>query len=244
MAPLRMLACVMIVALGFAPTAAGAAERVYFIAADEVVWDFARSVPNNPVTGVPFTKEESVFLRHAKGRIGRKYLKAIYREYVDASFTTPKPRGPVEESRGLMGPVIHTEVGDKITVVFRNNTRFPVGIHPHGVFYAEASEGAHYMTTATQIGHEHDPGAMPETGAHVKPKGDYTYHWDVPERAGPGPSDPDSVVWLYHAHDHEGVGVYAGLVGAIVVTRSGGAKPDGTPKDVDRELVTLFMIVD
>ncbi|MGO9845948.1 MAG: multicopper oxidase domain-containing protein, partial [Methylocella sp.] len=42
--------------------------------------------------------------------------------------------------------MIHAEVGDTITVVFRNNTRFPVGIHPHGVFYDKASEGAHYMT--------------------------------------------------------------------------------------------------
>jgi manganese oxidase len=235
----------MIVAtLGFVPTAADAVERTYFIAADEVVWDFAPSYPNNPIIGEPFTKEESVFLRHAKDRIGRKYLKAVYREYTDASFTTLKPQDPAEQSLGIMGPTIHAEVGDTITVVSRNNTRFPVGIHPHGVLYAKASEGAHYVTDAAPAGQEHDHGNMPETGAHVEPKGQYTYHWDVPERAGPGPSDPSSVVWLYHAHDHEGVDIYAGLVGAIVVTRSGGAKPDGIPKDVDREFVTLFMIID
>lgn len=66
----------------------------------------------------------------------------------------------------------------------------------------------------------------------------------MPERAGPGPSDPDSVVWLYHAHDHEGVDIYAGLLGTIIVTRAGAAKPDGAPKGVDREFVTLFMIFD
>jgi manganese oxidase len=229
---------------GFAPAAAGAVERTYFIAADEVVWDFAPSDPNNPITGEPFTREESVFLRHAKDRIGRKYLKAVYREYTGASFTTPKPRGPAEESQGIMGPIIHAEVGDTITVVFRNNTRFPVGIHPHGVFYAKASEGAHYVTDAIPVGQEHDHGAMPETGAHVKPKGQYTYPWEVPDRAGPGPSDPSSIVWLSHAHDQEGVDIYAGLVGAIIVTRSGGAQPDGAPKDVDREFVILFMIID
>lgn len=200
----------------------------------KVVWDYAPSHPTNPITGEPFTKEEAVFLREAKDRIGRKYLKAVYREYADASFTTPKPRGSTEESLGIMGPTIHAEVGDTITVVFRNNTRFPVGIHPHGVFYSKASEGARYMTGD----------ATRETGAHVEPKGQYTYHWDVPERVEPGPSDPDSIVWLYHTHDHEGIGVYAGLVGAIVVTRSGAAKPDGAPKDVDRELVTIFMIID
>jgi FtsP/CotA-like multicopper oxidase with cupredoxin domain len=143
-----------------------------------------------------------------------------------------------------MGPTIHAEVGDTITVVFRNNTRFPVGIHPHGVLYAKSSEGAHYATDAAPAGQEPDHDNMPETGANVEPKGQYTYHWDVPERAGPGPSDPSSVVWLYHAHDHESVDIYAGLIGAIVVTRSGGAMPDGIPKDVDREFVTLFMIID
>jgi hephaestin len=51
-------------------------------------------------------------------------------------------------------------------------------------------------------------------------------------------------VWLYHAHDHESVDIYAGLVGAIIVTRAGHANPDGTPRDVDREFVTLFMIFD
>jgi hypothetical protein len=85
---------------------------------------------------------------------------------------------------------------------------------------------------------------MPETGADVKPGDQYTYHWEVPERAGPGPSDPDSVVWLYHALDHQGIDIYAVLIGSNIVTRVGRANPDGTPKDVDREFVTLFMIFD
>jgi hypothetical protein len=58
----RTIACMIVATLGFVP--ADAVERTYFIAADEVVWDFAPSDPNNPITGEPFTKEESVFLRH------------------------------------------------------------------------------------------------------------------------------------------------------------------------------------
>jgi FtsP/CotA-like multicopper oxidase with cupredoxin domain len=172
MALVRTIACLIVATLGFAPVAAGAAERVHFIAADEVAWDFAPSYPNNPIIGEPFTTEESVYLRQAKDRVGRKCLKAIYREYTDASFATMKPRGPAEESHGILGPVIHAEVGDTITIAFRNNTRFRVGIHPHGVYYAKVSEGAHYMTAPE--GHEQDPGAMPETGADVNPKGQYT----------------------------------------------------------------------
>jgi len=63
--------------------AAGAAERTYYIAADEIVWDYAPSYPVSPLTGEPFTKEESIFLRQSENRIGRKYLKAVYREYTE-----------------------------------------------------------------------------------------------------------------------------------------------------------------
>ena len=59
MTPIRTIACMIVATLGFVPTAADAVERTHFIAADEVVWDFAPSYPNNPITG--FTKEESYF---------------------------------------------------------------------------------------------------------------------------------------------------------------------------------------
>jgi manganese oxidase len=39
--------------------------------------------------------------------------------------------------------VIRAQVGDTITVTFRNNCSFPASIHPHGVFY-EKKEGAPY----------------------------------------------------------------------------------------------------
>ena len=243
MRSLPLVICLALSVVGLSPSLARGAERTYYIAADELIWDYAPSYPNNPIMGEPFNEQQSVYVAQAKDRIGRRYLKAVYREYSDSSFTSLKPRGPGEEHLGILGPIIHAEVGDTITVVFRNNTRFPIGIHPHGVFYEKASEGAHY-STAVAASDEPGSGGMPETGADVKPGDQYTYHWEVPERAGPGPSDPDSVVWLYHAHDHEGVDIYAGLVGAIVVTRAGHANPNGTPKDVDREFVTLFMIFD
>jgi hypothetical protein len=49
-------------------------------------------------------------------------------------------------------------------------------------------------------------------------------------------------VWWYHAHVDPGIEMNEGLLGAIIVTAKGKAKPDGTPKDVDREFVTSFMI--
>ena len=221
-----------------------AAERLYYIAADEVVWDYAPSYPDNPIMGEPFGSEESVYLKQGYDRIGRRYLKAVYREYTDGSFSTLKVRSPEENYLGILGPILRAEVGDTMVVHFRNNARLSIGIHPHGVFYDKSSEGAHYSTETATDPDGHEVQDMPKTGADVKPGGEYTYRWGVPERAGPGPSDPDSVAWLYHAHDHEGIDIYAGLIGAIIVTRAGRANPDGTPKDVDREFVTLFMIFD
>ncbi len=56
--------------------------------------------------------------------------------------------------------------------------------------------------------------------------------------------DPSSIVWMYHSHVDEVTDTNAGLVGAIVVTRQGKARPDGSPKDVDREFAAYFSVVD
>ncbi len=70
----------------------------------------------------------------------------------------------------------------------------------------------------------------------------HVYTWQVPERAGPGPGDPSSLVWLYHSHGN--AALESGLIGAIIVTARGMAGPDGKPKDVDREFVNLFIVFD
>ena len=69
----------------------------------------------------------------------------------------------------------------------------------------------------------------------IAPGGTHTYLWQVPERAGPGPNDPSSLVWLYHSHNDEPRDTDAGLIGTIIITKKGMARPDGTPKDVDGE---------
>jgi hephaestin len=45
---------------------------------------------------------------------------------------------------------------------------------------------------------------------------------------------------VYHSHVNEYKDVASGLVGAIIVARRGQTNSDGTPKDVDREIVALF----
>ena len=208
--------------------------RTYYIAADEVAWDYAPR-RRNAITGKPFGEHENVFVQRGVDRIGSTYRKSLYRRYTDATFTKRVPRTPAEAHLGFLGPTIHAEVGDTIRVVFKNNTRFPASMHPHGVLYAKDSEGAQYAD-GTSGRARHDDA--------VRPGGTHTYVWEVPERAGPAGHDESSTAWMYHGHVDENADTYSGLMGTIVVTRAGDARPDGTPEDVDREFVATYWVVD
>ncbi len=215
-------------------TSTSGTVRTYYIAADIMNWDYAPR-KMDVVMGRPFSADEAVYTVSGKHRIGSVYRKVMYREYTDATFRTLKPRPPSDAYAGILGPIIHAEVGDTIKVVFKNNADRAFSMHPHGVLYRKDSEGMAYNDGSS---------ASDKEGGAVLPGHTYTYTWEVPERAGPGPNDPSSVVWLYHSHVNEQRDIDSGLVGAIIVTRRGMARPDGTPKDVDREVVTLFNFFD
>jgi FtsP/CotA-like multicopper oxidase with cupredoxin domain len=119
-------------------------------------------------------------------------------------------------------------------VVFRNSCSIGASVHPHGVFYQKASEGAPYADNTS--GKDTLDDAVPRDGRH-------TYTWLVPDRAGPGPHDGSSVMWMYHSHTDEVADTYAGLQGFMVITARGMARADGSPKDVDREVFELFSVM-
>ncbi len=204
-------------------------SRIYYVAADEVSWDY---VPGglNQIAGQPF--QDSAFFRNAPPRpVGTAYKKVLFREYTDSTFRTTKPRLPEWDHLGFLGPLIRAEVGDTIKIVFRNNAARPYSMHPHGVFYNKDSEGAPY-SDGTAGRDKHDDGVPPgETHAYV---------WPVPERAGPGHGEGSSVMWMYHSHTDETRDVNTGLLGVMIVTARGRARPDGSPRDVDREVVATF----
>jgi FtsP/CotA-like multicopper oxidase with cupredoxin domain len=95
------------------------------------------------ITGKPFDHMSMMYIEQGKNRIGRTYRKAVYREYTDGTFTTLKPRAAEWEHLGLLGPVLHAEVGDTIQVFFKNNGAQSYSMHPHGVFYEKNSEGSY-----------------------------------------------------------------------------------------------------
>jgi hephaestin len=231
---LAFVACAAVLCASAFPAAAQ--ERRYYIAADQVSWNY---VPGgvNGLTGKPY---------HALGYfagpsgpegppvakpVSTSYIKCLYREYTDASFHTLKPRPPRWQHLGFFGPLIRAEVGDTVRIAYRNNCSFPNSIHVHGLRYAKNSEGAPY--------NDGTPGGV-KAGDKVAPGGHYTYVYQVPERAGPGPGDGNSVFWMYHSHTDEYRDFNTGLVGPMIVTARGQSKADGSPKGVDREFVVWF----
>jgi FtsP/CotA-like multicopper oxidase with cupredoxin domain len=231
--PVLVFAALALVVPG-GESADAAATRHYYIAVDEVNWDYA-PLNYNGITGLPFGEEENVFVQQGDNRIGHVYRKALYREYTDNTFTTLKPILPQWQHLGTLGPVIRAEVGDTIMVHFKNHASLPYSIHPHGVFYNKDSEGADYNDGTS--GADKTDGAVPPGGTH-------TYVWQVPERAGPGPGDPSSILWMYHSHVNEPQDENGGLIGPMIISARGTTRPDGTPRDVDREFVLMFKIFD
>jgi FtsP/CotA-like multicopper oxidase with cupredoxin domain len=203
--------------------------RQYYIAAEEVTWNYAPRGRN--LAGIPHPEIES-----AEGAgTQTTFLKAVYREYTDATFSTPKPRDPRWEHLGILGPLIRAEVGDLIKVTLKNRTKLMCSMHAHGLQYDKASEGALYKDGV-------DPAN--KKGSFVPPGGVYTYTWFVPERSGPASDDGSSVLWMYHGHFMEAKDVNTGLIGPILINARGSSKPDGTPIDVDREFITAFAVFD
>ncbi|MCB2110416.1 MAG: multicopper oxidase domain-containing protein [Defluviimonas sp.] len=222
------------VGLGWATLGAATAHaetRTYYIAAEEIDWNYAPE-GREMMMGMEFDDDQKVFVEPGPSRIGSVYHKVHYVGYTDADFTT---RTPLDDpSMGILGPVIRAEVGDEIEVVLKNASTVPVSAHPHGVFYNKDAEGAMTNDGTTGADRKDDM---------VMPGETYTYHWGVPERAGPGPNDGSSVVWLYHSHVHSIADTNSGLVGPMVITAKGMANPDGSPKDVDREFFSFYSVL-
>jgi FtsP/CotA-like multicopper oxidase with cupredoxin domain len=207
--------------------------RTYYVAADPVVWDY---VPGgrDGIAGGPYV--DTAFFATAGARVvSTSYKKVLYREYTDSTFRQLTPRPAEWQHLGFLGPLIRAVVGDTIRVVFRNNGDRPYSMHPHGVFYAKSAEGAPYADGG---------GTSERPGNGVAPGGTFVYVWPVPERAGPGPMDGSSVMWMYHSHVDEVRDINTGLFGPIIITARGKARPDGSPVDVDREIVASFMQVE
>lgn len=144
-------------------------------------------------------------------------------------------RASLPVTRGSVLRASGAQVGDTIVVHFKNNTPFPTGMHPHGVWYVKSSEGALY-NDGTSGADKSDDAVSDGRDAHVhlagsRPGGTRTGRRqlgdvDVPRPHGRGCRHLRGPRWPDHHH------------------QAGQARPDGSPKDVDRQFVALFMVAD
>ena len=88
----------------------------------------------------------------------RRYRKALYVQYTDASFST---RSPQPAHMGLLGPMMVLEPGDTLVVVLQNHLPFDINLDPEGGLVAL-------------------PGGAAGGGQAVGPGESYTYRWVVP----------------------------------------------------------------
>jgi FtsP/CotA-like multicopper oxidase with cupredoxin domain len=220
----------------FGQTPDPARTRHYYIAAEPEQWDFMPA-GSDPVCGMPLPAD--VVMRH-------KVWKVRYIQYTDATFTK---RVPQTARLGILGPALRGVVGDYLAVTFYNRVPTPLSMHPHGVKYDKDSEGSFHsdMVDQANLVKRNAQGETPVfqgKGAAVGYNAKFTYVWYLDEQSGPLPGEPSSKGWLYHSHVNPETEINRGLEGFIVVTDPARARPDGTPKDVDREMAALFMIYD
>src|ERR1044071_4984539 len=159
-----------------AASANGGRTRMYYVAADEVMWDYAPAAGNG-ISGEPWSPLDKEFVERRPDRGGKGDKKALYYEYTDSTFKTIKPRAAEWEHLGILGPLLRGSVGDTFRIVFRNNGTHPYSMHPHGVIYDKDSEGAPYADGTS--GKDKADDGVPPGGTHI-------YTWPIPERAGPG----------------------------------------------------------
>ncbi|KAL6778816.1 FOX1 [Auxenochlorella protothecoides x Auxenochlorella symbiontica] len=211
------------------------ATRDYYVQAEQDIWDYA---PHGAYmcggSAENFTADQLTYVGNFSDRIGSRYVKGLYRLYTDDTYTQRVPRAAADEYLGLLGPIMKAEVGDILRVHFKNTLPFPVSMHPHGVWYDKSNEGTPY-NDGTSAEEKRDDAV--ETGQT------FTYTWNVPDIAGPGPADLSTKAWLYHSHTVEDADTYAGLVGALIIGERGAFGPDMVPLDVDAEVVLYFSVM-
>lgn len=139
---------------------------------------------------------------------------------------------------GIPGPVLRATVGDTIRVHFRNNDthyQFCHSMHPHGVNYTPANDGAWTAQSNTKPGTSLKPGESYtyEWKAVSSSVGSWPYHDHAMPATIAGSSSTSNDSSMNPSNGIMELGAELGLFGMIVVTDS------QTPR-VDREFILCF----
>eukprot|EP00898_Chlorokybus_atmophyticus_P000768 jgi/Chlat1/1692/Chrsp127S01958 len=212
--------------------------RTHYIGIDEVEWDYSpESHEINACSGVAYSNDQLVYVQPGSTRIGSVYTKALFRAYTNGSFSEQAAVEAKWAHLGTLGPVIQLEQGDVVAVTVKNSARFPFNFHASGLLRLAIGPEDGYVTTDV----DGDP-ALSLGDTVILPGEVMTTYWMADNDSAPGVDDVSSTVWLYRSVVEGARDNYAGLYGPIIVTKKGSANDDGSPKDVDTQFVTLFMV--
>uniref|UniRef100_A0A8C7XK26 Hephaestin n=1 Tax=Oryzias sinensis TaxID=183150 RepID=A0A8C7XK26_9TELE len=176
-------------------------SKTYYIAAVEIDWDYS---PNRTWEAEMFRDQgmnpAPAFVDPQGGFIGSRYKKVVYRQYTNEKFTKPVERTPDMEHLGIMGPMIHANIGDKVKIVFKNMASRPYSIHAHGIKTESPS------VQETKAG---------ETN---------TYTWYINKNTGPTTEQEECSVSAYYSTVDVTKDLYSGLIGPLVICRRSWAR--------------------
>ncbi|NXK74849.1 HPHL1 protein, partial [Amazona guildingii] len=155
----------------------GGTIRLYYIAAEEVEWDYASNKSSVPNIYNISSNEERMSLTFPF--LGYKSKNIIFVICFLFFFLKKKKAVTSLSNRILKGPLLHAEVGDSVLVVFKNKASRPYSITAHGI---------------EEVGCEEQPETPITLPGEIN-----TYRWNVPERSGPGKTDPNCITWVYYS---------------------------------------------
>uniref|UniRef100_A0A673WGJ0 Coagulation factor VIII-like n=1 Tax=Salmo trutta TaxID=8032 RepID=A0A673WGJ0_SALTR len=215
-----LLISLLCVLSGVEETLAVPTTREFYIAAVEIGWDYLYWGSADPA---------SEQRRRTKDP-PQKYIKAVYREFTDSTYSVPKP---TPTWAGIQGPVIHAQASDRVVVHFKNLASQPYSISPVGVSYWKQSEGAGYDDATSSQEKEDDA---------VAPGGYYKYVWDINPKDGPTVGDPECLTYSYSSQVDTVQDFNSGLIGALLICKSTAFTDNGVRKS--REFILLFAVFD
>ncbi|XP_040516089.1 coagulation factor V isoform X2 [Gallus gallus] len=201
----------------------------YFIAAEEVVWDYAPTIPDSLDK-----RYKAQHLDNYSNLIGKKYKKAIFRQYTDGSFTK-RLENPRPKETGILGPIIRAQINDKVKIVFKNKASRPYSMYFHGVTLSKNAEGADYPQ---------DPTGNATQSKGIQPGKTYTYEWQIAKTDQPTAQDAQCITRLYHSAVDIERDIASGLVGPLLICKSEALSQKGVQKKADGEQHAMFAVFD
>ncbi|XP_067903750.1 coagulation factor V [Heterodontus francisci] len=198
-------------------------EWIYYIAAEECKWDYAPTLPDDVSSDL-----RGKYLERGPDRIGKEYKKAVYVEYTDSTFTVVKHKPDSSSSKGILGPVLRGEVGDRFKIIFKNLASRPYNINPHGLteIKVDKAEGHNIRNHI------------------VQPNKTVTYFWSVTKNDGPTNSDPGCLTRFYFSNVDMDRDIASGLIGPLLICAKNMLDINARLVKIDKAKYLFFSLFD